>query len=245
MIKMIIVEFKKFLETKFIILYTFITFITCFFITFIEKTLFENTADAFSYLEFLNFNSTFMLVKIIFPVLMIFIVSNVFSSDYSDGTLKYFLLSDISKNKIYFGKIIFIMSISILTILVIFWGLNISFVVFFKDVIIIEHCLIALSAYFLIGIGVIPIVLITIIISFFISDFIKTNFISIGFLILSLVTDGLFEGKFYSPTGFISNANLYFEKFIDISSYCIMIAFYTLLLNIVILMIFNKKDFWL
>ncbi len=245
MIKFMLIEFKKNCNLKQVILYFFSIILLCILITFIENNMLsEKLGYKFNLMSFFEYNSTFLLCKLIFPIFTLYLSSLVFAADYSEGTLKYFLFSGITRIKLCLGKIIFLMISSIITIIIVFVGLGSTYLLFYGIDNSINYILKAFYSYMLLGIGCFPIILITVLMSIVFGQHIKTLFGSIGILIFSLCVDSVLGDKFYTPTGFISNANLYFSEISICQTYIIMLGVYVIILNIIILTLFKLKDIW-
>ncbi|MCH4153477.1 MAG: ABC transporter permease [Mageeibacillus sp.] len=245
MFKSIMVELRKNCRIKQLLFYLCSIFILCFLITFIENNMMsEKLGYDFNLMSFLEYNSTFLICKLIFPIFMLYLSSLVFAADYYEGTLKYFLFSGITRTKLYLGKMLYLLLLSIISVVIIFAGLGFSYLIFGGIDNSIQYLWKAFFSYILIGIGCYPIILIAAFMALVFGQHTKTLFVSIGILILSLCIDSVIGAEFYSPTSFISNANLYFTELSAYKTYVVSYVAYTLGLIITTLTLFNLKDIW-
>ena len=51
-------------------------------------------------IQFLKYNLTFILMKILTPILLIIVTASVIADDYSSGVMKFFLISKIDKKDV-------------------------------------------------------------------------------------------------------------------------------------------------
>ena len=71
-------------------------------------------------IQFLKYNLTFILMKILTPILLIIVTASVIADDYSSGVMKFFLISKIDKKDVILGKILYLIIITLINTLVMF-----------------------------------------------------------------------------------------------------------------------------
>nr|WP_302638209.1 ABC transporter permease [uncultured Clostridium sp.] len=198
-------------------------------------------------IQFLKYNLTFILVKILTPVLLIIITASVIADDYSSGVMKFFLISKIDKKDVIVGKILYLIIITLINTLAMFIIVSIVGGILAQDFsnIFSSEYIKVLNAYMITAFGMLPIVLATAVISLMVDNFNQSIGISISVLIVSLMIDSINSNILgITPTSLIS----YGYKLVgDISNKIMIIAVilscsYILLLTLSSIKIFNKKD---
>lgn len=196
--------------------------------------------------EYMLFNLTFVLIKIMLPIILILLTTSIFAGEYSSGNMKSFLLCGINREKYYWGKIIYLLVVTIIFTVVIFFALSLPCLFignteFFFSKAFLKIFFLYLAA----GIGTIPIILVTVFISFLLNDFEKTITCSLVVLFLSLTCDSVMEHSFYGLTGILSNSNLLYSGSLkNISAVIIICSLYFFVLNVINLFVFKRKDIW-
>ena len=198
-------------------------------------------------IQFLKYNLTFILVKILTPVLLIIITASVIADDYSSGVMKFFLISKIDKKDVILGKILYLIIITLINTLVMFIIFSIVGGILagdFSNIFLGEYIKV-MNAYIITAFGMLPIVLVTSVISLMVDNFNQTIGISISVLIVSLMIDSI-NSKILgiTPTSLISYG---YKLLGDISNKMMIIAVvlscsYILLLVLSSIKIFKKKD---
>ena len=198
-------------------------------------------------IQFLKYNLTFILMKILTPILLIIVTASVIADDYSSGVMKFFLISKIDKKDVILGKILYLIIITLINTLVMFIIFSIVGGILagdFSNIFLGEYIKV-MNAYIITAFGMLPIVLVTSVISLMVDNFNQTIGISISVLIVSLMIDSI-NSKILgiTPTSIIS----YEYKLLgDISNKMMIIAVvlscsYILLLVLSSIKIFKKKD---
>lgn len=246
MYKIFIVEINKMKDpVKIISMLLAIFLLTGMVSVFEFNMMFKNINSNFQE-EYMLFNLTFVLIKIMLPIILILLTTSIFAGEYASGNLKSFLICGINRKKYYWGKIIYILAITIIFTLVIFFALSLPcFIIgnirFFFSEAFFKIFFLYLAA----GVGTIPIILVTVFISFLLNDFEKTITCSLVVLFLSLTCDSVMEHSFYGLTGILSNCNLFYAGSLkNIFTAFVIGILYFLLLNVINLSIFERKDIW-
>lgn len=144
-------------------------------------------------IQFLKYNLTFILMKILTPILLIIVTASVIADDYSSGVMKFFLISKIDKKDVILGKILYLIIITLINTLVMFIIFSIVGGILagdFSNIFLGEYIKV-MNAYIITAFGMLPIVLVTSVISLMVDNFNQTIGISISVLIVSLMIDSI------------------------------------------------------
>lgn len=198
-------------------------------------------------IQFLKYNLTFILVKTLTPILLIIVTAAVIADDYSSGVMKFFLISKIDKKAIIIGKLLYLVSLTLINTVIMFIILSIVGGILagdFSNIFSSEYIKV-INAYIITSFGMLPIILVTAVIALIVDNFNQTIGISISVLIASLMIDSLTSNILgITPTSLIS----YGYKLVgNISNKILIIAVLLSVSYIVVLIlssikIFNKKD---
>lgn len=211
----------------------------------IIKTKILNPSTPGAYIEYMKYNLTFVLIKPLVPILMIIVSASTIAEDYSSGVMKFFLISKLDKKYIIVGKILYLITFTLVNMIIIFFLFSIigGVLIGNYDGVMSNEYFIVMGAYMTTALGMLPMVLLTAAISLIIDSFQQSIGISIGILLISLMADSIMGGiKGITPTSFItygymvvSNMNY---KLISIA----LLLGYILILGASNLTIFNRKD---
>lgn len=211
----------------------------------IIKTKILDLSSTGAYMEYMKYNLTFVVIKPLVPILMIIFSASIIAEDYSSGVMKFFLISKVDKKNIIMGKILYLITFTLVNMIIIFFLFSIIGGVLignYEGIISVEYFKV-MSAYITTAFGMLPIVLLTAGISLIVDSFQQSIGISIGILLISLMTDSIMMGiKGITPTSFItygymlvSNMNY---KLISVG----LLLGYILILALSNLIIFKRKD---
>ena len=92
-------------------------------------------------------------------------------------------------------------------------------------------------------IGLLPILLLTVIASILFGDFQKGFSLGIVLLFLSISLDSVLDNAYMTPTYFLSHSYIIYASKASPASF-ILPVLYTILLTVVGIMAFNRKDIW-
>lgn len=211
----------------------------------IIKTKILDLSSVGAYIEYMKYNLTFVLIKPLVPILMIIFSASLIAEDYSSGVMKFFLISKLDKKNIILGKILYLITFTLVNMIIIFFLFSIigGVLIGNYDGIMSAEYFKVMGAYMTTALGMLPIVLLTAAISLIVDSFQQSIGISIGILLISLMADSIMVGiKGITPTSFItygymvvSNMNY---KLISIA----LLLGYILILGASNLIIFNGKD---
>lgn len=202
-----------------------------------------DVAETF-YVDFMLFNSTFLVMKIIVPVLILLLAASIWGGEYADGMIKSFLLCKVSKNEMFVGKLLLLIFSSVMAVLATFVIFTvISLLKGGTAGISLQTILEMAKVYALTTVGLLPILLLTVLASILLGDFQKGFSVGIVSLILSLSMDSILENAYLTPTYFLSHGSVIYTSKVSTES-VIALGFYLVLLTISGIMAFNNKDIW-
>ncbi|HPY84081.1 MAG TPA: ABC transporter permease [Ruminococcus flavefaciens] len=244
MVKLLKIEFRKMHNSGLFLAGFAVVTLICLGISAIELSAKGFGIKESSYTDFMIYNATFVVVKFFAPLLMVLLAASVWGSEYANGMTKTFMLCKCSKSQFYISKNIFLL-IMCAVISVLSFGV-LTAVGIIRD-----------SAgntgagdvwnmakvYMLSAAGLIPITLITVLASIFLGDFQKSFACGLVVLLLSIAFDSVGTGSYLSPTHFLSCSPLTFYGTEKPISYAVLAA-YIVILYLVGLFSFRKKDIW-
>lgn len=218
--------------------------LSCILLAIIEFSNIQFGNDFSSYIEFLLYNTTFVITKVLIPTSLILLSASLFGSDYSNGMLKTFLLCGCKKRDLFISKLIILLVCSFATVFLEFCILSCIF--FFTNgwvIFNISSMLLILRTYLLCSIGIVPIILLTIIFSVWLGDFQKSMSSGLTVLLLSLSLDSVSSEHLVSPTFFLSNSNaVYFSQVPSIAYFSLVL--YIAIFVLIGFILFDKKEIW-
>jgi ABC-type transport system involved in multi-copper enzyme maturation permease subunit len=225
MIKMLIWEGKKYFTIKTILLFSLSVFILSFIFGTVEKSLTAGNPPV-DFAAFIEMNRTFILIKIIFPVMISYLVNIMFAGEYESGLMKNFLIYKGSRTAYLLCKIVIAMLCAVFTIIIILLSLMINYKAVWGGE------LQSVPGLIKTAFEVFPIVSATALVSVISSSFTHSVFISTGMIFLSFSIDSVIGENIITPTSFMSFGNLF------------MACIYGVLLLFPTIIIFNIKDIW-
>jgi ABC-type transport system involved in multi-copper enzyme maturation permease subunit len=230
-------EAKKIFTLRNVIVCIFGLLFVCFICAFIENNIIENsnTSTGISNQhQFMEFNITFVLVKVLFPIFIAFITAVIITGEYESGLMKNFLTNGIKRGRYLFCKIIIANICAVLTALMIMFSLSLAYAVLWRTSFNISLQTVIL--YLAAGVSAIPIIAALSFISVLSDNFMKTIFISSGGVFLSLSLDSVIGENIITPTSFLS--------FIKPEN-SLFAVIYSIPYVIIAILIFKRKNIWL
>ncbi len=196
------------------------------------------------YIDFLLYNATFVVMKVMLPILMLLLAASMWGGEYANGMMKSFLLCKVGKIEMFAGKFLLLILTSTASVFIAF----ISFTVICAlktDMSGISLYTISAMAkvYAMIIVGMLPILLLTILASIIFGDFQKGFSLGIVLLFLSISLDSVLENAYMSPTYFLSHSYVICTSQVN-AAYFIVPVLYTLILIVGGMAVFNRKDIW-
>ncbi|MGL5353729.1 MAG: ABC transporter permease subunit [Clostridium sp.] len=211
----------------------------------IIKTKVLDLSSQAAYLEYMKYNLTFVLIKPLVPIVLIIFSASIIAEDYSSGVMKFFLISKLDKKNIIGGKILYLISFTLVNMIVIVFLLSVigGFLIGNFHGFMSNEYLKIMGIYMTTAIGMLPIVLLTAAISLIVDNFQQAIGISIGILLISLMADSiLMEIKGFTPTSFITYGYMFVTNMKYKAVSLTLLLGYIVILGAGNLIIFNKKD---
>ncbi|AGK96636.1 ABC transporter permease [Clostridium pasteurianum] len=189
------------------------------------------------------------LMALVIPIITIVISNSIVAEDYESGTMKFLIISPITRIEVLFGKFLSIVLILLINIITVFILVSImsGFLAHNYQGIFSQRYLVLLGKYILISISIIPIILGSILIALLLDKFEKSVTLSIVIFFIFYIIDNLFSGiKFFSISYEI--INLMFitgTNQLLIYKSLIFSILYSLIIMIINIITIKRKDFWI
>jgi ABC-type transport system involved in multi-copper enzyme maturation permease subunit len=234
-------EARKLFTVNKILIFSLSVIISCLFVCFVEKNIADNSLTPVgieNYTDFMEFNITFLLVKILFPLSVACLTASSITGEYESGMTKNFLLTGIIRTDYIIGKIIILMFFCIVTALLILLFLSVSYPIIWQMNIRASEIYNIAILYIRVGISAFPIIAVSSLISVCVDNFLKTVFISVGLIFLSVSLDSVIGKNYLTPTSFLSGIN-------DTpASFTFVAIVYAIPFFVITVLSFNRKNIW-
>lgn len=244
MFKFLRVEFEKLNNSKAPLLGFSLIILISIAVAVVEFSNMQFGAVETFYVDFMLFNTTFLVMKIIVPVLILLLAASIWGGEYADGMIKSFLLCKVSKNEMFAGKLFLLIFSSLVTVL--FTFITFTVIGLLKggvDGVSLHVILTMAKVYAVTIIGLLPILLLTVLASIFVGDFQKGFSFGVVLLLLSLSLDSIIENAYMTPTYFLSHGSVVCTSQVSPAS-VIVLGLYTIGLTVSGIIVFRNKDIW-
>lgn len=202
-------------------------FTVCFLFGIAEKSLTASNPPA-DFAAFTEMNRGFIIVKILYPIMISYLVNIIITGEYESGLTKNFLIFGIRRAEYLLCKIIIVILCAFFVIIIIYISLMITYLTVWKGAV----NFISADNYLQTAAAVIPVISATALISVTQNSFTKAVFVSIGTLLISFTFDSVIGENIITPTSFMSFGNLLGG------------TLYSIILLIPSIIIFKNKDIW-
>jgi hypothetical protein len=234
-------EATKLFTVNKVLIFSLSLIISCLLISFVEKNIADNSLTPVginNYTDFMEFNITFLLVKILFPLSVVCVTASSITSEYESGMTKNFLLTGIRRTDYIISKILILMIFSVVIALLILLFLSLSYPLIWKTNVHTSEIGNVFISYIRVGISVFPIIAVVSLISVNVDNFLKTIFISVGLIFLSLSLDSVIGKNYLTPTSFLSGIND------NSASFSFIALVYAISFIVITVFSFNQKNIW-
>jgi len=195
------------------------------------------------YIDFMLYNTTFVVIKVIVPILVLLLAASVWGGEYSDGMIKSFLLCKVGKTRMFAGKLILLILTSAASVLTAFITFTAISALKSGAGISPDSVLSMAKVYAVTIIGLLPILLMTVFASIVFGHFQKGFSLGAVLLFLSISLDSVIDNAYMTPTYFLSNSYVIYTSEAH-SAYLIIPVLYAVLLTVAGITAFKIKDIW-
>jgi hypothetical protein len=234
-------EAKKSFTIKNSLIFSVSLLISCLLVSITEKNIADNSlipVGINNFTVFMEFNVTFLLVKILFPIIIACITAASITGEYESGMTKNFLLTGIRRTDYIVSKILILMVCAVLTAIMIMLFLSVSFAAIWRMNIGASEIYKITVLYLRVGVSVFPIIAVVSLISINFNNFLTTIFISVGLIFLSFSLDSVIGESYLTPTSFLSGIN---DTPASLTFFAVI---YAIPLIIITVLLFNRKNIW-
>ncbi len=198
------------------------------------------------YLAFLKGGLNGIFLKPLIPILMITVTVSIIADDYTSGCMKFFLVSKMSRGKMFIGKILFLCMLTFILMLLTFLITALVGYLFFNDTdkIFTQTFFNILAVYTASAILIFPTILLTAFISLLSNSYQGALGMSLGAYLVTFMLDNFISKvRYISPTGGLSYCNTLFNDFNSGGiRFIIASLIYTAAFLIINIIIFKRKD---
>lgn len=244
MFKLLGCEFKKLHNSKLLLAGCAIIILICAGVSVIEFRNVSFGASHTFYIDFMLYNTSFVITNFFIPAIMILLTASVWGGEYAGGMIKTFMLCRCKKSEFYVSKVLFLVICGIFAVVAAFLALSGLFLLHNgMEGITVREVLDMAKVYVYIIIGLLPVILLTVVASMFFDDFQKSFSCGLVLLLLSLSADNISAASFLLPTYFLNHSSLVYYMQEKAESF-FALAVYIVVLYVAGTIIFVKKDIW-